>query len=130
MKQTAITDALKAHLSSMSGKPAVVWENQDAMPVTMPYLVATPVRGEPTRLTTDGAHTWPGLLQVSVVVASGTGTRAAYDLAEKVAAHFYGANLTPDGGKLRITDRPQIMEGYQDGARYRVPVLIRYSLIA
>ena len=130
IRQTAITDALKEHLAALPGKPPVVWENQDSVPPSMPYLVATPVRGEPARLTHDGVHTYPGLLQVSVVVASGTGSRAAYDLAETVAAHFHGADLSPDGGRLRITDQPQIMEGYQDGARFRVPCLIRYSLIA
>ena len=130
IRQTAITDALKAHLADMPDKPPVAWENQDSLPGAYPYLIVTPVRGEPARVTHDGVHRYPGLLQVAVVVAAGTGTRAAYDLAETVAAHFYGADLTADGGQLRITDAPQIMDGYTDGARFRVPVLVRYSLIA
>ena len=51
-------------------------------------------------------------------------------LYERIAAHFHGAEIPADGGQLRISRQPQIMDGYQDGARYRVPVSIRYRLIA
>lgn len=130
IRQTAISDALKAHLALLTDKPAVVWENQDSLPAAMPYLIATTVRGIPDRLTHDGIHAYTGLLQVAVIVRAGSGSSDAYALAEAVAAHFYGADLLPDGGRLRITEQPQILDAYQDGVRFRVPVLIRYRAIA
>lgn len=131
IRQTAITDALKEHLASMPDRPATVWENEHADPATLPYLTVASVRAEPFGLTLDGiGHDYAGFLTVNVVASAGTGTRAAYDLAERVAAHFHGAILPVDGGQLRIGRQPQIMDGYQDGTRYRVPVSIRYRLIA
>ena len=131
IRQTAITDALKEHLASMPDRPATVWENEHADPATLPYLTVASVRAEPFGLTLDGiGHDYTGFLMVNVVTPSGTGTRAAYDLAERIAAHFHGAEIPADGGQLRINRQPQIMDGYQDGARYRVPVSIRYRLIA
>lgn len=131
IRQTAITDALKAHLSAMSDRPETIWENEHALPGDPPYLTVATVRAEPFGLTMDGiGHDYTGFLMVNVVVTSGTGTRIAYDLAERIAAHFHGAEIPADGGRLRISRQPQIMDGYQDGARYRVPVSIRYLLIA
>ena len=36
IRQTAITDALKAHLAAMPGKPQVAWENTDSLPGAIP----------------------------------------------------------------------------------------------
>ncbi|WP_296222046.1 phage tail terminator-like protein [uncultured Sphingomonas sp.] len=131
IRQTAITDALKEHLASMPERPETVWENEHATPGEPPYLTVASVRAEPFGMTLDGiGHEYTGFLTVNVVANAGTGTRAAYDLAERIAAHFHGAEIPADGGQLRISRQPQIMDGYQDGARYRVPVSIRYRLIA
>ena len=130
IRQSAITDALKAHLAAMPGKPPIVWENIDSLPASLPYLIVQSVHVEPARVTHDGAHRYNGLLQVAVVVPAGTGTRAADDLAWAISQHFYGADFEAGGGRLRITDQPHIRDGYQDGVRWRVPCLIRFSLIA
>lgn len=130
IRQSAITDALKAHLAALPGKPPVVWENVDSLPASYPYLIVQPVHVEPARVTHDGAHRYNGLLQVAVVIAAGTGVTAADDLAWAVSKHFYGQDFEAGGGRLRITDQPHIRDGYTDGVRWRVPVLIRFALIA
>ena len=131
IRQSAITDALKAHLAELPGKPPVVWENADGdLPAAELYFIVQSVHIEPARITMDGVHRYTGLLQVTVVVPAGKGTRIADDQAWAVSQHFYGQVFEAGGGRLRITDQPHIRDGYQDGVRWRVPCLIRFTAIA
>ena len=129
IRQTDIAEAFNAHLAGMPGRPATIWENQEAEP-TPPYLVVEHIRTPPSRYTLDGLHEYIGRMQVAVVVASGTSTAAANDMAEAVVTRFAPDTSIPfGGGEIRILEQPWIPDGLQDGARYRLPVQIRYRIL-
>lgn len=130
MQQTSVAEAFNAHLATLPNAPRIVWENQDA-DVAPPYLQVEHIRSQPSRYTLDGWHEYTGRMQVTVVVPAGTYTAQANALAEAVAAHFAADTSIPVGdGVIRIPEAPWIVDGLQDGARYRIPVQVRYRFLA
>jgi len=136
MQQTAIAEAFNAHLATLPNAPRIVWENQEADPwkddlERPPYLQVEHIRSQPSRYTLDGWHEYTGRMQITVVVPAGSYTAQANALAEAIAAHFAADTSIPVGdGVIRIPEAPWIVDGLQDGVRWRVPVQVRYRFLA
>lgn len=134
--QLDVPEAFARHLYTMPNRPLTILENQEAdpwkdNPSSPPYLVVDHIRSAPSRYTIDGVHEYIGRMQVAVVVKAGSFTAQANALAEAVAAHFAADTVIPVGtGSIRVLEMPWIVDGIQDGIRWRVPVQIRYRFLA
>lgn len=128
--QIDVTEAFNAHLAAMPDRPLTIWENGEAEPAP-PYLVVEHIRNQPSRYTLDGMHEYTGRMQVAVVVEAGTFTAQANAIAAAVAAHFAADTIISMGeGVIRVPEAPWIVDGLQDGVRWRVPVQVRYRFLA
>lgn len=119
---------MRAHLAAMPDRPPTIWENEDVAVPVPPYLVVETVRAPLALLTMGGAHSRSGMLQVSVIVATGDHVRDAEQIAKRIAAHFaFGTEID---GSFIVPRAPYIATGYPDGATYRVPVQIAYRVFS
>ena len=120
---------MRERLAGMDGLPATVWPNEDEMPAP-PFFIVDFIRVEGQRLGHGDTHRTPARMQVTVATRPGRGTQEeSYPLAEAVAARFPTDLPLGADSEVRITQRPAILEGYQDGTLWRVPVQVRYEFI-
>lgn len=130
MKQTDIANAFNAYLATMPNRPVTVWENQEANPEP-PYIIVSHLRSPPSVYTLNGDHEYTGRMQITVVVAAGSRTAVAEDLAERIAEHFdYGTLIPLNDGHIRVTEKPWIVDAIPGSVRYSIPVQVRYRFLA
>jgi hypothetical protein len=129
MRSTDIANALEARLGTASGLPVVIWENQDALPTTRPYLDFQNVRvSTRDQALAGGAGVSEGYLMITVVADQNAYATGAASIADDVAERYpYGLRLAFDGGHVLITKPPHVMQGFPEGAYWRVPVRIDYQ---
>ncbi|MCG8447863.1 MAG: DUF4128 domain-containing protein [Hyphomicrobiales bacterium] len=131
--ESAIAEALFAHLSGMTDGWPVAWENSAFDPPEPQYYYRVQLIPGPT----ESAHTdatqyrWFGVFRVFVVVPQKTGSIGALDQAGRIVERFADlSEITSTVGFIQITRRPEVMGGLTDDQTYRVPVDIRYELFS
>lgn len=104
---SAIRSALTARLQTLSGLPAVAWENVPFTPVAgHPYLKPTLLPAEPfqAELGTSGQNIHMGIYQISIFCPTGTGIASLNTLRDALCDHFKrGTSLVYSGIETRIT---------------------------
>lgn len=133
MTEQQLYDALVTQLETVTGLPQLQKENtRIILKGEQPYVRATLIRARPTQLTigTTGRDLHQGIFQVSVFVATDTGTTAVNGLADSIIAAFpRGLQLGPGIEKIRIR------QAYRDTALrlndqfHQVPVSIEWALL-
>lgn len=124
MTEDDILNAAAVHLTTLSPRPHIVWENQTWQGEDHTLLIVETVPHDPFRRGLGGTHEFTGVFQVSVRVLSNTGSDEALTVARRVQNHFYNAVLAG----ARVNHFPHRLSGYPDGAtHYRMPVQVRYQ---
>lgn len=146
--ETKIRLAVEARVATLpSGLPGVVWNDGQAVSPPMnggqpaPYIEARHMPNATARLFigSDDPHLRPGILQLTVcwpISNIGTGSGKTHphvigEIAGKIAAHFAtDLPMDQDGVRVRVEKAPDVAQGYNDDAYFRVPVSIRHSAFA
>lgn len=126
MRTSDINAGLKGIIEASNLLPAA---HENGKGADRPYLiVAIEARNRADDSLEGGTFlTETGILGVSVVVDEGTYTQVATDHADTLEELFpSGLTIPITGGKIKITAPADIKPGFNAGAEYRVPVLIRY----
>ena len=129
ISNVAISNALGQRLMTLTPTPTVVWPNKEpGSTPSRPYLIFdfVPVSRTDDTTTTD-APVSRGFAQVTVMAQIDAFATSATTLAENIAALLpYGLKLTVTGGKVLISQPPEVQQGYPDGPHWRTPVRIPY----
>jgi hypothetical protein len=130
----AISDALKARMASLTFSPAIPigWPNRDfTPPADGRFMVFSIVRAENERLSIGSVTRFSGSVVVNIATTSNAGSGEGDSLADAVANHFPVNLVLPiTGGKVRVTRRPTVREGYEDAGKWRTPVIIPFEAVA
>lgn len=129
MREAAISNALTVRLAEAPVLANIVWENKDALPVK-PYLVFENVRtGMQNYTLASGSPVGEGYLMISVVTDTDAFDTDATVIADNVAERFpYGLRLAvAGGGHVLIRGTPRLLQGFNDGINWRVPVRVDYQ---
>lgn len=128
MKTNDIEVALKDVIERGIRLPAS-HENDKAPTPDRPYLIVKIEARTNTNPTVQGGPVLrqTGTLVVTVVVDEGSYVKTASEHADAVAALYPMGPLTDiPNGQITITATPDIKPGFNAGAEWRVPILIRY----
>jgi hypothetical protein len=131
MSRRGIHTALTDRLLTINLPKA--WLNQDFDPSAdgnLPYLSVEMIRSGTSDDTLDGeAPIQTGRLIVTVVAQGGTGSGAADDHADTIAALYpMGDRIAATTGEtITILQPPHIREGIADGSYWRVPVSVSFQ---
>jgi hypothetical protein len=129
MSNLAIRRAFETRLSTMSPALATQFENMDFPPVAAdtPYQRVSLLPAEPRNPETGTFAQFQGVFSVVLAYPLKTGPAAAAARAEAVSAHFRrNLTLTADGVTVSVSRTPTVAAGFIDGARYLIPVSVRY----
>ena len=136
--ETKIHMALKARITRAAGTLPIAWPGEayevetgtDGLP--KPFLAVGEDYAAPIRRTVgEGPSDRMGSVTLSHV-APATHPQAWHrEKASLVAAHFKRDSCEAfQGIKVRFFDEPHVTAGFQDGAMWRVPVIIRWRCFA
>ncbi|MBO0141506.1 hypothetical protein JZX87_10060 [Agrobacterium sp. Ap1] len=128
IRETDIELALKAAIEAGNLAWPVAWPNQD-LPGDKPHIVVEIVRVNRRDETLAGESPISlGRLIATVVVAKGTSTKVANEKADAISELFPMARrIAVPGGEIVILKPADVMDGYPEGADWRVPVRISYE---
>jgi len=126
-----IRKVLETTLAGITNVPEIAWENVTYTPTTgTSYLKArfAPTRREPSVRGLNPQMYYQGIFVVDVYCPEGTGPSVADDLANTIIDTFDAPNdLTVDGTSLTIQYAEREL-GTQEGAFYRIPVVISWYI--
>lgn len=121
--------ALKKNLFDANLGYPIGWPNQFFEDTTFPYLIVQMIRGDSTRLGTNGSDQeyHNGIFQISVMVEFGTSTAVANGICDEVKDVFpAGLRIPLTAGYCDVMRRPVVEAGYKDDAGWRTPMSIYY----
>lgn len=125
-----IRNALFSHLATLSIGLPVAWPGEAYQPPAGAYLKADwlPNRTSGDFMANDSTQEHMGLLQVTVMVPSGSNAQAtATGHADSIATHFArGTVIDLSGLRVRIDQPPSVAPAVIEQDRFGVPVTIRY----
>jgi hypothetical protein len=139
MSVISIRAALETELAAMDPAMPTGWENMPVIPEpgdTDPFQIATMLLADPADDEIGATrYTEQGLFQISLfypTITAGAGVApgpgAAYRRALLVRQAFRrGRTLVADGLSVNIKGTPKIGPGFEDGARYVLPVRISFT---
>lgn len=118
----ALRQAIYSHLHAMGGGVPIVWANTvgDA---DLPRFEVEAFGEDSTTLTLDFTERHTARIQVTAVVAEGTGESQFGPMVQALIAHFTRGLVI---GGATITHTPRARQPFQSDGEYRVPVEIRY----
>lgn len=124
-----IRRVLETTLAGITGIPSIAWENVTFSPTTgTSYVKArfAPTVREPAVRGLNPQMYYQGIFVVDVYCPEGTGPATADDLADSIIDAFDAPNdLTVGGTSITIRYAEREL-GTQEGAFYRVPVVISW----
>jgi len=127
MTEDDVLNAAAEHLSALSPRPHVIWENLRWRGEDDTLIIVETVPNQPERMSLGGTHEFSGIFQATVRVAGNTGSNEALIIARRIQDHFYNAVLAG----ARVVHYPHRRSGYADGdSYYRMPVQVRYQLFS
>lgn len=125
-----ISAALDGRLNTMTGKPAVSWENVSYTPVNGTlYIRPTLLAGDTNQasLGDSGTDQNIGIYQLDVFAPAGTGKGAAIVMADTIANQFKrGTVLTYSGVTVRVKNASRQAAINNADGWYQVPVVVTY----
>jgi hypothetical protein len=144
--ETAIWFALKGRVQTLPAsivpQTSIAWPKVPftkpqggTPPKPLPYIEVRLLPNRVQRLFIGSAepHRRPGILQLDFMAPT-TGLLddvQVIEMAGDIAAHFPAdLRLTAHGVTVRIQQAPDVLQGFADGAYWRVPVSIRYDCYA
>ncbi len=128
MTEKEISNALREHLASTSGRPSIILGENDPTPKQTPFWRSYFVKTPPRRTGIEPWHIHAGQFFVAVMVEEGTYTKKAEDFSELIVARFPANLILPAGdGEVQVTARPHASDGFNDGAYWRINVQIPYT---
>lgn len=129
MKKNEITSAIGDKIETLGLSTAFPNVPHDGVTPYLEVTFATARREDPS-LKGGTIMRELGSFQVSVVTKEGTATKFAEDTADQVSGLFpKGTQMFTAGGQVKINAAPDIKEGYNAGAEWRVPVLCSYEAV-
>ena len=134
---TEIWLALRARIQTAADPLPVAWPGEAFTPPTsgadlLPYLAVGKVSAPPRRvLISKGKHDRSGSVTLVYVAQLGNPAEFYVEKAAQIAAHFEEDTLMRfDGGCLRVTQRPHVVDGYRDAGYWRTPVIVPWQCFA
>ncbi len=133
--QTSIETALFERVAALSFSPAlpVAWPNNAFQRPSTGYLRVTHIPNTSRRLfiSSTGPHQRRGILQIDVFMPLNGGATKATKIAGRIAEHFpTDLRLSKDGLSVRITQAPDIAQGFSDETHWQAPVTVSYDCFA
>lgn len=122
-----IEDTLFSHLATLTTSPVTTfaWPNRPHSG-NVPRIEVQHVANNAFGGSIDRGTDQPGLLVLTAVVESGTGTGVLTDLAAQIIAHFDRRQFVNSEWRIRITNTPSPSQPIPDGGETRLPVTVAY----
>ena len=122
-----IEDTLFSHLATLTTTPATTfaWPNRSHSG-SVPRIEVQHVANNAFGSTLDHGIDQPGLLVLTAVVETGTGTGVLTDLAAQIIAHFDREQFVDAEWRIRISNAPSPSQPIPDGGETRLPVTVAY----
>jgi hypothetical protein len=120
-----ISAALDSHLNSMSGLPAVQWENRKYKPISGTLYIAPKNMQGKTIGVTGASDRTTGTYRIDIYSASGIGRNEAIVVADLIAYHFkQDSEITYNGVMVRIesVSRSQFVENANGWSRLTINI--------
>lgn len=127
--QRELRAAFEKKLAAFAPASTIVWPNSTVGSVEgVLYYQAFLIPGTPENPTVGtGFHRQLGIFQVNIAVPTGTDTGDADDLASNLAFFFRrGTLLVENSLEVIISNTPNILTGFDEDDRWKVPVQIPY----
>ena len=131
--ETQIWLALKSGIDSLPLNYPIVWPAETFTAVTSGYIRVGHVSSSPNPelIATGKKHTRRGFLMLTLVMPLDQDTSVFIDQAGQIANHFKeGATVHYGSVCVTITANPHVMDGYEDGGYWSVPVRIPWRTFA
>lgn len=135
---TSIWLALKSHIETIPlgfpiAWPGMTFELPHEKDSIKPYIRAGRVNATPTRQVIDNGkpYTRTGILILTLVHPLGQTTSVFDEYAGVIAEHFNDSATMRYGSVcVTIPEYPQVVEGYEDGGYYNIPIRIPWRCSA
>ncbi len=131
--ETKIWLALKGSVEALGLSLPIAWPAEKFTAVTSGYIRAGVVTAAPTAaLIADGKkHVRRGSLILTLVMPMSQKSSVFIDQAGQIGSQFKeGANVRYNDLCVTITSAPHVMDGYEDGGYWNVPVRIPWRAFA
>ncbi len=131
--ETQIWLALKSGIDSLGLTLPIAWPAEKFTAVTSGYIRVGTVSAAPNPelIATGKKHTRRGFLMLTLVMPLGQDSSVFVDLAGQIAEHFKEGETVHYGSVcVTITSAPHVMDGYEDGGYWNVPVRIPWRTFA
>ena len=131
--ETQIWLALKSGIDSLPLSYQIAWPAKAFTAVTSGYIRVGHVSAAPNPelIATGKKHTRRGFLMLTLVMPIHGDTSVFIDQAGQIANHFKdGATVRYGSLCVTITSAPHVMDGYEDGGYWNVPVRIPWRTFA
>lgn len=128
MSDAKVRQALETRLAQMAPALATVFENTPYTPKAgVPYQRVDLMRAPPENPEMGSFKRLLGVLQVTLFYPQQKGPAAAEARADAIAAWFpRSLSMSKDGVVVTVDGDAHVMQGFQDGDRWAVPVRIPY----
>lgn len=131
--ETQIWLALKSGIDSLPLSYPIAWPAETFSAVASGYIRVGTVSSSPNPelIATGKKHTRRGFLMLTLVMPMQPNTSISIDQAGQIAEHFKEGDTVRYGSVcVTITANPHVMDGYEDGGYWNVPVRIPWRTFA
>lgn len=131
--ETKIYLALKGSVEALGLSLPIAWPAEKFTAVISGYIRVGVVTAAPNpELIANGKkHTRRGYLMITLVVPMNQNSSVFIDMAARIASQFKeGANVRYGSVCVTITANPHVMDGYEDGGYWNIPVRIPWRVFA
>lgn len=128
--------AFRTRLLTVTGLPAVAWENRNFTPPNNAAWIEERLLPAPSKYAafggngiSNGTIKHSGIYQITLIVPAGSDTKAAETLVDTLVSLFRpGVRLTLSTGEITTCTLAYPSPPIQDGTGYRIPISIYYDL--
>lgn len=131
--ETKIYLALKNSVEALGLSLPIAWPAEKFTAVTSGYIRVGHVSAAPNpELIANGKkHTRRGYLMITLVMPMNQNSSVFIEMAASIAKQFKeGANVRYNDVCVTITSAPHVVDGYEDGGYWNVPVRIPWRTFA
>lgn len=128
MKFDEVESAIVARLVTLPSSPEVSYPNSSYTPAEgTAYLRLTNMPGKTGSYSVGTNDTrYSGIAQIDCLYPAGGGRGAAMTMAASVGDHFAPGTALAYGDVCLTTEQPYVLQSYNDGAWFVVPVRVPY----
>lgn len=131
--ETKIWLALKNSVEALGLSLPIAWPSEKFTAVTSGYVRVGHVSAAPNPelIAAGKKHTRRGFLMLTLVMPMNQNSVVFIEMAASIASQFKeGANVRYNDLCATITSAPHVMDGYEDGGYWNVPVRIPWRTFA